>query len=55
MGGDGTSGHSDIGPFLEELEIVDIAPKISDHRQLLACELDRKALIIELSVVVDAG
>ena len=46
----------DIGPFLEELENMDIAPKISDHlRQLLACELDRKALIMELAAVVDAS
>ena len=44
------------GPFLEELKNVDIAPKISDHlRQLLACELDRKALIMELAAVVDAS
>ena len=58
VGGDGTSvtHFGDIGPFLEELENVDIAPKISDHlRQLLACELDRKALIMELAAVVDAG
>ena len=47
---------SDIGPFLEELKNMDIASKISDHlRQLLACELDRKALIMELAAVVDAG
>ena len=46
----------DIGPFLEELKNVDIAPKISYHlRQLLACELDRKALIMELAAVVDAS
>ena len=46
----------DIGPFLEKLENVDIAPKIPDHlRQLLACELDRKALTMELAAVVDAG